>query len=88
MEFQTTIDLVAGAVLAVVGWFARQLFYAVEELRKDVRDIEINLPSNYVQKDDFKEAIADLKKDIRDSNVDLKNSLNQVFAKIRQEAQK
>lgn len=53
MEWQTIINLVGGAALASMGWFARQIWDSVKELRKDIHKIEIDLPSNYVKKVDI-----------------------------------
>ena len=47
------INLVAGSGLAVAGWFARQLWAAVEMLKSDMKHIEICLPSHYSRKDDI-----------------------------------
>ena len=60
MDGQMIINLLAGSALAVIGWFARQLWDAVERLKSDVKDIEICLPSNYVRKQDM----SDLKHDM------------------------
>ena len=48
MDMQTLINLGAGTILTVIGWFARQLWDAVEKLKTDIKAIEIALPSNYV----------------------------------------
>lgn len=54
---QAAINLIAGATLAVMGWFARQLWEAVADLRADVHTIEVNLPTNYVRRDEHSEAM-------------------------------
>ena len=61
MDTQTAINLIGGAVLAVVGWFARQIFQAMRDLEKDLRHLEVNLPTNYVSKTDFSETMRDIK---------------------------
>jgi predicted RNA-binding protein with EMAP domain len=61
MDTQTTINLIGGALLAVVGWFARQIFQAMRDLEKDLRHLEVNLPTNYVSKTDFSETMRDIK---------------------------
>jgi hypothetical protein len=43
----------AGAALAVMGWFGRQLWDAVKELRGDLHRIETELPRSYVMKVDL-----------------------------------
>jgi len=50
---QTTINLVLSTALAIAGWFARTLWEAVQSLKSDVHQIEVDLPINYVRKDDM-----------------------------------
>jgi hypothetical protein len=50
---QTVINLLIGTVLAVLGWFARQLWDAVQNLKSDMKDIEVSLPTHYVRKDEL-----------------------------------
>lgn len=67
MDFQQIINLGIGAVLSVLGWFARQLWDAVQDLKKDMKAIEVDLPTHYVRKDEFKEAINGLRDEMRDN---------------------
>jgi predicted amidophosphoribosyltransferase len=53
MDWQVIFNVVGAAVLSVIGWFARVLWDSVQELRKDIKQIEIHLPSNYVQKNEL-----------------------------------
>jgi hypothetical protein len=41
------------SVLAVAGWFARQLWDAVRVLQRDVQLLEIDVSKNYLTKSDF-----------------------------------
>jgi len=50
---QSTINVIFGAFLAVVGWFARVMWEAVQTLKADLHRIEIDMPINYVRKDDL-----------------------------------
>jgi len=61
MEPQAIINLAGGSLLAVMGWFARQLWDAVRELRQDLNRIEMDLPSNYMRRDDFREGMKEIK---------------------------
>ena len=61
MDVQSTINLVGGAVLAVIGWFARQLYQSVKDLQSDIRKIEVSLPTNYVSKSDFNETMKEIR---------------------------
>jgi Tfp pilus assembly protein PilO len=53
MDWQIIFNIVGGAILSVMGWFARVLWDSVQELRKDLKQIEIHLPSHYVKKDEL-----------------------------------
>lgn len=61
METQTLINLAAGAALAAIGWFARQIWEAVNELRRDVHSIEVELPKSYIRRDEFAESMREVK---------------------------
>lgn len=61
MDWQNLINLVGGAALAVIGWFARQLWDAVQKLKSDMSRLELSISDNYVKKDDFKDGIKELK---------------------------
>jgi cobalamin biosynthesis Co2+ chelatase CbiK len=50
---QSTINMVFGAILAVSGWFFRMLWEAVQALKDDLQKVQIDMPINYVRKDDL-----------------------------------
>ena len=62
MEYQSLLN--AGLVLisSVTGWFARELWAAVKELKIDLAKLREDLPKEYISKDDYKEDIRELKK--------------------------
>lgn len=53
METQAIINFVLLAAMGVGGWFAREVWGAVKELRADLHEIETNLPKEYVLKIDL-----------------------------------
>lgn len=53
MSDQSIFNIIIGTALSVLGWFARQLWDAVQELKKDMQRIEVELPSHYVRKDEL-----------------------------------
>ena len=61
MDAQTLINLAGGAALASVGWFARQIWEAVNELRKDVHSLEVELPKSYIRRDEFADSMREIK---------------------------
>lgn len=77
MESQSLINIVIGTVLSVLGWFARQLWDAVQDLKSDVKAIEVDLPTTYVRKEDL------------ESRLDrLEAVLNRIFEKLDHKADK
>ena len=53
MDNQTLINFGLSVAMACAGWFARQLWEATERLKGDIKNIEIDLPTNYVRKVDI-----------------------------------
>lgn len=53
MDTQSLLNIVSMAAIGLGGWFAREMWEAVKELRTDLHEIEIDLPKSYVQKEDL-----------------------------------
>lgn len=74
---QEFLNWIFGAAMALLGWLGRTLWDAVENLKQDVKDIEINLPSHYVRKDEL---------EIRFDKIEA--MLNRIFEKLDTKADK
>jgi hypothetical protein len=61
MDTQTLINFALGSLLALIGWLARQLWEAVERLKSDLHQIEVDLPSRYVRREEFSDALKEIK---------------------------
>lgn len=53
MEWQLIINVSIGAGFSVLGWFFRQMWDATQKLKQDLTDLEIQLPTSYVRKDEM-----------------------------------
>ena len=53
MDTQLVFNLAGGAAVAAGGWFAREIWGAVKEMRKDLHELEVDLPKTYVSKLDM-----------------------------------
>jgi hypothetical protein len=53
MDLQQVFNIFIPIVCAVLGWFCRELWTAVQELKNDVAKLREDLPSKYVSKEDF-----------------------------------
>jgi len=61
MNNQEVINGLLAGGFAVLGWFARELWSAVKELRADLAKLREDLPREYVARDDYREDIRDIK---------------------------
>ena len=61
MDLQDLLNLAFGASASVLGWFARELWAAVKELKSDLAKLREDLPRNYVARDDYKSDIREIK---------------------------
>jgi hypothetical protein len=50
MDWQIIINIGAGGLLTIGGWFARQLWDSVKELRKEMSDMRLHVSDQYVKK--------------------------------------
>lgn len=61
MNPQHLIDIGLGVSCAVTGWFARELWSAVKELRSDLARLSVELPKTYVTRDDYRSDLKEIK---------------------------
>lgn len=76
-DFQVYINASFSIIMAVIGWFAREMWSAVKELKADLAKLREELPKEYLNKNDYKE-------DIRE----LKDMLNKIFDRLEHKADK
>ena len=50
MDWQNVINVGGAAALATIGWFARQLWDSVKELKADIADLRLHMSETYVKK--------------------------------------
>jgi len=61
MNSQDLINLAFGASASVLGWFARELWSAVKELKTDLAKLREEMPRSYVMKEDYRRDIYEIK---------------------------
>jgi len=67
MDTQFLFNMLTGLAIGIGGWFARQLWDSVQRLKEDVHNLEVDLPRNYIRKDEFKDVL----KEIRDIQAEI-----------------
>ena len=61
MDNQSILNLLFSSVGLVLGWFLRELWAAVKELKADLAKLREELPTHYVAKDDYRQDVRELK---------------------------
>jgi len=67
MDAQSIFNVGVGAVLAAIGWFAREIWSAVKELRDDLAHLREEIPQRYTSREDFKSAVEGMRTEMRDN---------------------
>jgi hypothetical protein len=62
MDFQFMINLGVVTAIGVGGWFARQLWDSVKELKNDISSIRLHMSESYVKKSEVDGFRADMDK--------------------------
>jgi hypothetical protein len=71
MDNQQLLNIGLSTVMVVIGWFARELWAAVKELKFDLSKLREDLPKVYLAKDDYR---SDLK--------EIRDMLGKIFDKL------
>ena len=77
MTFQELLNFVLPISSLVLGWFLREMWAAVKELKSDLAKLREELPKEYVARDDYRQ-------DVRE----LKEMLNKLFDRLDHKADK
>ena len=79
---QNLINWLVAATGGLIGWLMKMLWDAVKDLKKDIRQIERDLPDLYVRKDDWRTSIHDLKDDMQRGFDKLDSTIQTIFKRI------
>jgi hypothetical protein len=75
---QTLINWVFAGGGAAFGWVLKVVWDAIQELKRDLREIE----KDVVRRDDFKDVIKEIKDDMKDGFSKIDSTLGVLFKKI------
>lgn len=62
MDWQAIINIVAASLLSMGGWFARQQWDAVRELKKEIADLRLHVSETYTKKSEVEALRVDMDK--------------------------
>lgn len=84
MDWQNLFNLVIGVALPVGGWFCRQLWDSVKELKKEISDLRLHVSEKYVKKSEIEALRVDMDK--RFDRVEM--LLDRIFDKLESKVDK
>jgi len=61
MNLQTIINIILSTFMLGVGWFARELWEAIKNLKDDISKLREDLPKTYVVKEDWRSDMREIK---------------------------
>jgi hypothetical protein len=61
MDTQSLLNLLFSSAGLILGWFLRELWAAVKDLKADLAKLREELPKEYVAKDDYRQDVKELK---------------------------
>ena len=79
---QTVINWFFGLAGAAFGWILKVIWDAIQELKRDLRQVEREIPVVYTRKDDFKEEVRELKEDMKELKEDMKIGFSKIEATL------
>jgi len=53
MEFQTILNIILGSLTGILGWFAREMYSAVQTLKDDLYKFREEVAKEYIPKNEF-----------------------------------
>lgn len=81
MEVQSYVNILGGAALAALGWFARTLWDGLAKLRTDFDAHRVEVAKDYVTRPDFNTAVDKLTQEMREN-------FNRLFDRLDQKQDK
>jgi hypothetical protein len=85
---QTLFNIAVAIAGALGGWWMKAMWDSMKEMQRDMREIERELPENYVRKDDFKDVVRDIRQDMKDGFNKMEATLGLIFKRLEQKEDK
>jgi hypothetical protein len=66
VNYQDLINMAASTAILAMGWFARQLWDAVNSLKGDLSALREEIAKDYTRRDDFKDFASEIRSMFRE----------------------
>lgn len=88
MDSQVVFNAAVAISGALGGWVLRTIWTAIRQLDTDVKQLGREVHTDFVKREDFREATGDLKHDMRAGFQEIKAMMGEVFNKLDNKADK
>lgn len=72
-DWKTIAIGLLGVTSAMLGWWARMLWDAVQNLKNDLGALQLHIATDYVKKDDLKERLSEVMVPVREALEEIKD---------------
>ena len=79
---QTVLNWLFCIVSACGGWILKVVWDAIQELKRDLRQFEREIPLNYTRREDFREEVKELKEDMKAGFARMELTLHVLIKKL------
>lgn len=76
LDLQSLVLTVLGIATTTLGWFARELYTAVTDLRKDLSDLRVLMAHDYVSYDRLAELLGPIARGVEEIKVSLAHKVD------------
>jgi len=84
MDWQNVINIGIGLLLSIGGWFAREQWNLVKELKKEISDLRLHVSETYTKKSEVEALRVDMEKRFDK----LEQMISRLFDRLDQKADK
>ena len=88
MESQAVFNVAVAISGGLGGWILKVIWDAIKQLDVDVKSLGREVHTDFVKREDFREATQDIKHDMRAGFAEVKSLLGEVFSKLDNKADK
>lgn len=75
MDLMTIVSLLSYGIMGIGGWLLKTLWTAVDNLRKDVAEVQKNLGTNYMPRQEIQVLVERILDEIRDFRKEIRDDL-------------
>jgi len=65
MDYQIIVNIILGALVSIVGWFAKEIWSSLKMLDTDINRVRQEMPVNYILRETYRDDVKEIKEMLR-----------------------